>query len=412
MLPVLDRRLFLKNAAALALAGLSGVGGGSAWAASTAAARLPKPSAAKLPAWRGFNLLEKFIARAENAPFRETDFAWMAEWGFNFVRLPMSYRCWSDPTRWRELREPVLEEIDQAVEFGRRYGIHVSLNFHRAPGYSVDRAEEEPFNLWTDGEALEACAYHWRHFAQRYRDIPSEALSFDLVNEPAMKSFATNELLDGETYLKVARVLVDEIRAERADRLIIADGLLWGRIPVPELATLGVAQSTRGYDPMPVSHWKADWVEGADSWPRPTWPLPVSETEAAEAREQFEALRRDLPSNPIMQQADAGVVERDWDRARIDLQLIQPWKRLEDLGVGVHVGECGAYNGTPHDVALAWLGDLVRAWKAAGWGWALWNLRGPFGIVDSGRRDVKYERFHGHDVDRRMLEIVRGNVPA
>ena len=100
----------------------------------------PKP-ANPLPRWRGFNLLEKFSAHNPsksaphsnaNAPFREADFQWISDWGFDFVRLPMSYRCWSGPERWRELDEPVLEQIDQAVEFGRRYGIHVCLNFHRA----------------------------------------------------------------------------------------------------------------------------------------------------------------------------------------------------------------------------------------------------------------------------------------
>ena len=54
------------------------------------------PTAKHLPRWRGFNLLEKFVARGEgNPPFRESDFELMAEWGFDFARLPMSYLCWA-----------------------------------------------------------------------------------------------------------------------------------------------------------------------------------------------------------------------------------------------------------------------------------------------------------------------------
>ena len=53
------------------------------------AAELKPASAAKLPRWRGFNLLEKFIKRKEgNPPFIESDFELMAEWGFDFARLP------------------------------------------------------------------------------------------------------------------------------------------------------------------------------------------------------------------------------------------------------------------------------------------------------------------------------------
>ena len=34
-------------------------------------------------------------------------------------------------------------------------------------------------------------------------------------------------------------------------------------------------------------------------------------------------------------------------------------------------------------------------WREMGWGWAMWNFRGSFGILDSGRDDVDYEDFRG-----------------
>ena len=61
-------------------------------------------NAAKLPRWRGFNLLEKFT-HWENKPFVESDLAWMKEWGFDFVRLPLSYWCWSSPDDWKTMDE-------------------------------------------------------------------------------------------------------------------------------------------------------------------------------------------------------------------------------------------------------------------------------------------------------------------
>jgi endoglucanase len=323
--------------------------------------------ASRLPRWRGFNLLEKFTER-HNAPFRESDFEWMAEWGFDFVRLPLSYRCWSSPERWRDLDEDVLKEIDDSVEFGRRHGVHVNVNFHRAPGYCVN-PPAEPFDLWSDEEALEACAYHWAHFARRYKGIPNEHVSFDLLNEPAR--------IPEETYVRVVQALVHAIRAEDAERLIIADGLSWGRDPVHGLATLGVAQSTRGYDPMRISHYRASWIRGSDTWEAPTWPLKEG--------------------------------ERVWDRARLEAERIRPWKALEREGVGVHVGEWGAFHFTPHDVVLAWMRDCLALWEQAGWGWAMWNFRGTFGVLDSQRDDVRYEPFRGHALDRLMLELVRAH---
>jgi len=58
---------------------------------------------------------------------------------------------------------------------------------------------------------------------------------------------------------------------------------------------------------------------------------------------------------------------------------------------------------------LAWMGDYLALWKEAGWGWALWNLRGDFGILDSNRADVRYEDYKGHKLDRKMLELLRSS---
>jgi endoglucanase len=328
--------------------------------------KLPEPSAARLPRWRGFNLLEKFTER-QNAPFRESDFEWIAELGFDFVRLPLSYRCWADAGDWLTLKEPVLKEIDQAVEFGRKHGVHVNVNFHRGPGYCVN-PPAEPLDLWQDEKALEACAFHWSHFAKRFQGIPNSQVSFDLLNEP--------KDLPDETYVRVVKRLVEAIRAEDPKRLIIADGLRWGNKPVPGLASLKVGQSTRGYQPMRISHYRASWVGGSDKWPEPTWPLKLSDTDV-------------------------------WDKERLRRDQIAPWKALEKQGVGVHVGEWGAFQHTPHPVVLAWMRDQLELWKEAGWGWAMWNFRGSFGILDSNRADVKYEDWHGHNLDRKMLELVQ-----
>ena len=71
------------------------------------------------------------------------------------------------------------------------------------------------------------------------------------------------------------------------------------------------------------------------------------------------------------------------------------------------MGEWGVFNRTPHAVTLAFMRDYLDLWREAGWGWALWNLRGGFGVLDSQREDVKYEDFRGHKLDREMLEVLR-----
>ncbi len=180
-----------------------------------------------------------------------------------------------------------------------------------------------------------------------------------------------------ERYDEIVRALVGGIREADPGRLIFADGLDLGQTPVMEIADLGVVQSTRGYLPKAVSHYTATWVpkNEFESFATPTWPL-------VDARGQV------------------------WNREKLRQELIVKWEPLMQRGVPVHVGEWGCFNRTPHEVALAWMNDLLGLWQEAGWGWAMWNLRGAFGLVDSGRADVAYEAFHGHQLDRKMLDLL------
>jgi endoglucanase len=332
-----------------------------------------------VPRWRGFNLLEKFSAAApsqsapdsnRNRPFREEDFRWIADWGFDFARLPLSYHCWSGLERWHEMDELVLAQLDDAVALGQRTGVHVCLNLHRAPGYCVN-PPSEPRNLWKDEDALEAFIVQWQAFARRYRGIPSSQLSFDLVNEPP----APCEGMSRADHERVMRAAVAAIRAADPERLIILDGLAWGTDPLPELADLGVAQSCRAYAPFGISHYQAPWVKG-ENFPPPAWPGGWNWDDAP------------------------------WDRARLEAHY-QPWADLAARGVGIHCGEGGAYLHTPHDIMLRWLRDVLEILTSLNIGLALWNFRGAFGILDSGRADVAYEDWHGHALDRELLALLQ-----
>lgn len=323
-----------------------------------------------LPRWRGFNLLEMFTVKS-TGDFQEDDFRWMADWGFDFARIPACYTLWIEDDDPYKLYEPVLEKIDRVIRLGQTYGIHVSFNFHRAPGYSVNRERSEPYDLWHDQDALDAFCFHWQALAKRYKGIPSSQLSFDLVNEPPSISAEGMTRADHE---RVARAAVKAIREVDPERYIIADGLGYGRITCPELADLGIGQSCRAYEPMGVSHYKASWVNGED-WPLPTWP-------------------------------GGWHYGATWDRSDLEA-LYAPWLELAGMGVGVHCGEGGAYSHTPHAVVLAWFEDVLEIITAANIGYSLWNLRGPFGILDSQRSDVAYEDWHGHQLDRKLLDLLR-----
>lgn len=331
-----------------------------------------------LPRWRGFNLLEMYTVGG-NAPFVEDDFRWISDWGFDFVRLPLSYTHWTvddDPFQI-EKNGPGLDRLDQAIEFGERYGLHVCLNLHRAPGYCVNPERREPFDLWRDDEAVEAFAWHWRTLARRFRGIGAERLSFDLLNEPPRPWPHFTGRFSRVRHERVMRRAVSAIQETDPGRLIIIDGLNYGRQTCPELGDLSnVAQSCRAYEPFELSHYRANWVPRGGRWRCPAWPL-----------------RRDH-------------LGRRWNRERLE-RVYAPWVDLIERGVGVHCGEAGCYQYTPHDVFLAWFHDVLDVLTGHGIGWALWNFRGPFGVLDSARVDVVYEDWHGHALDRELLALLQ-----
>ena len=363
---IMTRRDVLGLAATAA--GLGVAGPRPARALSDAPPRaLPDATPKHLPRWRGFNLLNKFMVDQQK-PFEERDFADIAELGFDFVRLPLDYRCWTDRANPRALKEPILKEIDQAVEFGGKHGVHVQINFHRAPGFTVARPAE-PKSLWTDPEILGVCAHHWASFAARYHGLPNNRVSFNLFNEP-------DDKVKPEDHRRAVERVAGSIRERDPERLIVCDGRAWATKPPDELIGLNVAAALHDYNPMPLTHYKASWANWDESWPEPIWPLRKNDGKYV-------------------------------TRGTIARELIKPWKDFEAKGVGVMVGEFGAHNMAPHRFVLSWMHDTLEEFKKAGWGWALWNFTGSFGICDSGRYDIAYEDWHDRKLDRAMLEVLQ-----
>lgn len=376
----LTRRDFIRNTS------LMTVGLGLGATATMASLPLNKN---KLPRWKGFNLLDFFSPNpAHSRPATPEDyFRWMSDWGFDFVRVPMAYPYYLKFDRSRnitpeevyQIDEQAVDRIDQLVAMAHKYKMHVSLNLHRAPGYCINAGFHEPYNLWTDQAALDAFCFHWEMWAKRYKDVSTKKVSFDLLNEPSMREDMNDQhskrsTVPGELYRKVAQAASEAIRKVNPDRLIIADGNDVGNSVIPEITDLNIAQSCRGYNPGIISHYKAPWAnKDPEHLPEPKWPGQVG--------------------------------ERYLSRAMLEAYY-KPWIELAKQGVGVHCGECGCWNKTPHDVFLAWFGDVLDILHENKIGFAIWEFAGDFGVLDSGRTDIAYEDWHGHQLDRKMLNLL------
>ena len=386
----IDRRSALKAIAGAAA--LSALTAGSAPCATAA-------SAASLnPRWYGFNLLEYFSTDPDwmkhfpyenNGMFREDDFRWMRDWGFNWARLPMDYRFWTDSRNRMKIDERKVEPIDRAIRLGEKYGVHVNLSLHRAPGECIldgmdqklvgIRIVEEPASVYRDQRMLDAFIHQWQFFAKRYKGIPGSQLSFNLVNEPDDKG-AKDEETGKNNYARVARQSIAAIRAIDPQRLITSDGYPGGSAPVQELFDTHIIQSPHDYGPFQLTHYHVPWARPmSDQVPIPTWPLKDARGKVIASRETKQ-------------------------------ESFRPLKELAGIGVPIHFGEMGCGGHTPPDIVYAWFNDTLDLMKELKSGWALWNLRGQFGVVDTGRPGTEFEDFHGHKLDYRLLALLKSKM--
>ncbi len=342
-----------------------------------------------IPQWNGFNLLDFFSPDPANPrpPTKEDYFLWMQDWGFDFVRIPMAYPAYVEFDRSRDITpdevynisEEKVEKVEELVALAHKYNMHVSLNLHRAPGYCINAGFAEPYNLWLDEEAQQAFNYHWQFWAKRYRNTSPDKISFDLVNEPAMREDMNDQhspvsSIPGDVYRKVAKGATEAIRSVNPDHLVIAGGNDVGTTVVPELLDLGIAKSNRGYYPAQISHHRAPWVfEDIDALPEPKWPGTVG--------------------------------DRYFNREMLE-EHYAPWIDLVNQGIGVHCGETGCFNRTPHKVFLAWFEDTLDILTSNGIGYAMWEFSGSFGVLNSNRKDVEYEEWYGHKLDRKLLDLL------
>lgn len=349
-----------------------------------------RKTANKLPKWKGFNLTDFNTPNpvSDRRSTTEDHLKWMSDWGFDFIRLPIAYPYYLKfdrtknitPEEVYQIDEASVEKIDTLVQLAHKQNLHVCLNLHRAPGYCINAGFNEPYNLWKDEEAQKAFYFHWNMWARRYKNLSSKKISFDLLNEPSMREDMNDQhsksgLVPGDVYRQVAKAASESIRKENKNHLVIADGNNVGNIPIPEIADLNISQSCRGYFPHVISHYKAPWAnKDPDHMEPPRYPGQVGK--------QFLS-RKTLED------------------------YYQPWIDMKNRGVGIHCGECGCWNKTPHQVFLTWFGDVIDILWSNEIGFALWEFIGDFGILNSGRTDITYEDWYGYKLDRKLLQLMQ-----
>ena len=188
------------------------------------AKKMPEVTVQNLPAWHGSTLpLDTLSWGTENKLARnyfiEEDFKEQADMGFDYLRMTLDWKDYCvEKGKTLYIDKNVWTSIDNAIAWCVKYKIHLNLDLHTLPGYNWD----ESYDVLENKTHYNMTLALWKMVATRYADVPSNVLSYNLVNEPSANYFTSDE-----HYVGWAKDMINEIRtADHENKVIVSDGML------------------------------------------------------------------------------------------------------------------------------------------------------------------------------------------
>ena len=287
------------------------------------------------------NLLEAPSEGSWGVTLEKEDLALIASKGFQNVRIPIRWdgKGVGSATFDRVSRTApytvdsrFFARVDSAILWARQNHLVVLINDHHHDSLFQNFDHERPRFI-----AL------WKQIAERYKDLPTDSIAFEILNEPNTQVTvdAWNSLLD--TTLKV-------IRQSNPTRPVVIGTANWGglsgltglKLPTGDQ---NLILTIHYYEPFSFTHQGADWVS------------PIPPTGVVWEGTYYEKLA-------VRQAMDA----------------ISEYAKAHD--VPVFIGEFGAYSTADMASRARWASYCARLFESYGFSWAWWEFKAGFGVYN------------------------------
>jgi len=287
------------------------------------------------------NLLEAPSEGAWGVTLKKTDLELIASKGFQNVRIPIRWdgkgvgsATWDRVSRIDTfpVDERFFARVDSAIAWARQNRLLVLINDHHHDSLFKNFAHERPRFISI-----------WKQIANRYKDLPTDSVAFEILNEPNTQVTvdAWNSLLD--TTLKT-------IRATNPSRPVVIGTANWGGLSGLSGLKLPTNDSNliltiHYYEPFSFTHQGADWVD----------PIPPVGTEWKGTYYEKLAVRQAMDA-------------------------IADYAKPRDLPV--FIGEFGAYSTADSASRGRWASHCARLFESYGFSWAWWEFKAGFGVYN------------------------------
>lgn len=245
---------------------------------------LPEVSYNKLPSeWQGqFIYTNKAGTSCSWADFyRERDIRFLAENDMNIARVSLGFSTlqYPDyPENGQQVNLSELRELDQMIAWAMEYDVHITLGMMGLPGYG--NGEDDNYQAigdhnWPDAEHRQLIHDYWVMLAERYKDIPSKNLTFELCAE-----WGITETQKVKEFTELWTGIVKEIRSISPERVLIASFDMFNAEKqklADTMAALGVSLAVHPYYPSELAFYgKEENIYGVGEYL--TWPMPFFPT--------------------------------------------------------------------------------------------------------------------------------------
>lgn len=279
----------------------------------------------------------------------EPDFAVIASWGLDHVRIPVDYNVLEDDRGG--YREEGFQRLENAIGHARKNGLNVVIDLHKTAGFSFDFGESESGFFENEAYQERFCRL-WEELARHFGDRP-DTVAFELLNEVTDKGYIG-------VWNQVSRRCIERIRAIAPDTMILV-GSYWNNSPeaVKDLDAPyddKVVYNFHCYSPMKFTHQGASWV-------------------------------RELPRDERHGFDELGITPQHFEE-----QFASALAKAREHGADVYCGEYGVIeNATPEDT-VKWFRAINSVFEKHGIARAAWSYRQMnFGLSDERLDGVRDE---------------------
>ena len=291
------------------------------------------------------------------------DLALIARLGFDNVRIPIDAAALDRyPHNADGFSTEYMGRLDRAIDIALADGLAVQLDLHPDDGFKQQ--------LRNGDDPVDRLALLWRRLAAHYAGRDPDRLFFEILNEP--------EITDRYRWTGIQTRIAGAIRDAAPHHTIIATGPNYANPPdllaMRPLADGNVIYTFHFYEPHEFTH------QGA-TWGLPWWGF----THGIAYPPNDAAMQALLPQVPDLQ--DRYALENywldRWDGQHIRMLIDEMAAWAHQYNVPLICNEFGVYRNTSDATSrINWLRDVRTALEADGIGWAMWEYRGGFGLVN------------------------------